>query len=61
MNRKPIYHPRNDKLRIISCPGGLWVAQKLTGKTGSKTVDPWEALHVPTTKEEALQQCQAKA
>jgi hypothetical protein len=52
MNRKPVYF--GTKKRIISCPNGLWQAQRHTGKDSKREFDPWEALGPPTDYEAAL-------
>lgn len=51
MNRKPVYFGA-DK-RIVSCPNGLWQAQKHSGKEATREFDPWVALGPPSDYEAA--------
>jgi hypothetical protein len=52
MDRKPVY--LDTKKRIISCPNGLWQAQKHSGREATREYDPWEALGPPTDFETAM-------
>jgi len=40
--------------RIVSRPNNRWVPQKRIARNGSPTVDCWEDICYPNTKEEAL-------
>jgi hypothetical protein len=51
MDRKPVY--LDSKRRIVSCPNGLWQAQKHSEKKATRVSDPWEPLGPPTDYEAA--------
>jgi hypothetical protein len=53
-SREPVYHENDPKRRIISCPGGTWMAQKHSGDKGSKTWDPWRPFQPATSFERAF-------
>lgn len=65
--RRPVY-TKDRKARIVSTANGQWQCQRLSGKEGRNAqkatkyesalshYDPWEAMHRPTLKAEALRQ-----
>lgn len=57
-NRRPLYHPADSKLRVISAPSGLWVAQRWVGRDDwhRNTKSGWEDIGSPMSLADAIEQ-----
>jgi hypothetical protein len=59
MSRSPVYHEKNNHLRVISVHNERWVFQTKTNNSWDNFSDNWTSQAHPTTQEMALEQMAA--